>query len=197
MCQVEVKPNVLKLPPNRKTNCYIGAQVTAYARETIYKHLQTLLTQNAEIYQIDCDSIIFTLPKSSAVLLPISDCVGHFKNEIQGRIVSYYSLGPKNYSISFCNQQNQYETLSKVRGLSLNNSLSKDILNDETFKYYVDQFVKGKKENIKIKQQRNRGNFKKMKINSTIENVTFRNDLFDRRILKTNTLNYATYPYGM
>jgi len=182
MCQVEVKPNVLKLPPNRKTNCYIGAQVTAYARETIYKHLQTLLTQNAEIYQIDCDSIIFTLPKSSAVLLPISDCVGHFKNEIQGRIVSYYSLGPKNYSISFCNQQNQYETLSKV---------------SETFKYYVDQFVKGKKENIKIKQQRNRGNFKKMKINSTIENVTFRNDLFDRRILKTNTLNYATYPYGM
>jgi hypothetical protein len=197
MCQVEITPNELKLPPNRKTNCYIGAQLTAYARETIYKHLQTLIQTNADIFQIDCDSIIFALSSSVSIPLPISDSVGHFKHEIDGEIFSFYSLGPKNYSITFC-KNDRIQTMSKVRGLSLNNSLSKNILTDELFEFYVNQFVNGTKESLSLKQFRVKGNFKKMKISSEIENVTFTNSLFNRRILcNPITLNYSTYPYGI
>ena len=96
-----VEPNNLKLPPNRKSNCYIGAQLTAFARQTIYEHLQTLNQVNATIYQIDCDSIIFSLPKSTRIPLILSDAVGHFKREVTGEIISYYSMGPKNYCLTF------------------------------------------------------------------------------------------------
>jgi hypothetical protein len=65
----KIIPNNLKLPPNRKTNCYLGAQITAFARQVIYEHLQTLISSNATIYQIDCDSIIFTLPRKSTYYL--------------------------------------------------------------------------------------------------------------------------------
>jgi hypothetical protein len=47
ICEVQIRPNVLKLAPNRKSNCYIGAQLTAYAREIIYQHIQTLKISNA------------------------------------------------------------------------------------------------------------------------------------------------------
>ena len=37
------KKNVFKLPPNQKQNVYIGSQITAFARETIYRQLQKVL----------------------------------------------------------------------------------------------------------------------------------------------------------
>ncbi len=196
ICQVEVIPNELKLRPNRKNNCYIGAQVTAHAREIIYTHIQTLLQNNANIYRVDCDSIIFTIPESLNIPLPISEAVGHFKSEIDGEIQSFYSLGPKNYSLSFKNGT-QFNTISKVSGLSLGTSLSKDTLNDLTFDFYIEQFLNNKREVVKVKQQRNKANFKKFKVSSVIENVTFSNDLSKRRFIpKANSLHYPTFPYG-
>ena len=120
ICQVQISPNEMKLPPNRKSNCYLGAQITAFARQIIYCHLQTLKKCNATIYQIDCDSIIFSLPKNTNIPLQISDAVGDFKFEIKGTILNYYSLGPKNYTLTFKNND-KVETISRVCGLSLNN----------------------------------------------------------------------------
>jgi G:T-mismatch repair DNA endonuclease (very short patch repair protein) len=101
ICEVHVMPNEYKLPPNRKSNCYIGAQLTAYARQVIFSHMRDLINWGATIYQVDCDSIIFTLPNNEPNPLKISEIVGQFKYEIKEPICSYYSLGPKNYSISY------------------------------------------------------------------------------------------------
>ncbi len=195
ICEVQISPNELKLQPNRKSNCYIGAQVTAYARETIYKHIQTLLKVNATIYRVDCDSIIFTLPKSINLPFNFSDAVGHFKMEVNGNIESFYSLGPKNYSLTF-ELNDHHETISKVSGLSITNSLQKDLLNDKLFEFYIAQFLKKNSEKTLVKQQRIKGNFKKLKISSSIENITFSNDISKRRYVLPKTLNYQTYPYG-
>jgi hypothetical protein len=196
ICQVQISPNELKLKPNRKNNCYIGAQVTAFARQIIYTHIQTLLQSNATIYRVDCDSIIFTIPESMQIPLSLSHAVGHFKSEIDGEIQSFYSLGPKSYSLSFFKNK-EFHTISRVSGLSLGNSLSKDVLTDATFDFYIEQFLKKKRETLKVKQQRIKGNFKKFKVNSVIENVTFSNDLSKRRyICRTNAVNYPTFPYG-
>ena len=193
ICEVKVLPNELKLPPNRGSNCYIGAQVTAYAREIIYRHLQTLVSKSAKIFQVDCDSIIFTLPKGQQIPLNISEAVGDFKHEIKGKIISYCSLGPKNYSISFENESEQsIKTISKVSGLALNNHLNSFSFDTKLFKEYIDQILKKKSERCLVNQFRKKGNFKKMKITCEIEKITFSNDLSKRRFVN----NYITYPYG-
>ena len=195
ICQVQVLPCELKLPPNRNSNCYIGAQLTAYARQIIYSHLQTLCNAGAKIYQVDCDSIIFTLPNEHPIPLKISEAVGHFKHEVSEKILSYYSLGPKNYSISF-QDKNCIKTISKVSGLSLNNSLNSFVLDTKLFQLYVDQFLNNRTEKCLVNQLRKKGNFKKIKIESELEKVTFSNDLSKRRFINIRTRNYFTYPYG-
>ena len=195
ICQVEVTPNVLKLPPNKKGNCYIGAQITAYARQTIYSHLLTLSSIGSFIYQIDCDSLLFSLPLNQKIPLKISDAVGHFKHEISGEILNYYSLGPKNYTITFKNNS-KIETISRVRGLSLNNSLNEVNLNSDLFKYYINQFLNKNSEKCVLNQFRKKGNFKRLKIESNLERITFSNELVKRRTVNAKTKNYATYPLG-
>ena len=195
ICEVQIIRNVLKIPPNRKSNCYIGAQVTAYARQTIYSHLQTLLFWKATIYQVDCDSIIFTLDTNLSIPLHLSDAVGHFKHEVDGEIKSFYSLGPKNYNMTF-EKDGCLETISKVRGLSLNNSLNNSIFTDHQFQFYVDQFVKGKRQKMAVNQFRKKANYKKLTIKSSLEQITFSNDLTRNCITQTNTLNYSSHPFG-
>ena len=194
ICQLQILPNNLKLPPNRKANCYIGAQITAYARQVIYKHMQSLMCSNATIFQVDCDSIIFTLPHDQPVPLKVSSAVGHFKHDIND-IKSFYSLGPKNYSLTF-ESNNSKETLLRIRGLSLNNSLNKVNFSNELFKFYVSQFLKQKRQQISMKQFRRKADFKKLKICSQIEQLTFTNDLSKRRNVDFSTRNFLTLPYG-
>ena len=182
------------MPPNKNTNCYIGAQLTAYACQTIYSHLQTLLKSKASIYQIDCDSIIFALPKADKIPLPLSDAVGHFKHEVKN-LKSYQSLGPKNYCITF-EKDNVIQTITKVRGLSLNNSLNENIFNENLFKTYVNQFLSDKKVKINVNQYHRRGDFKRLKINSGLEQISFTNSLSERRIIKPDSPNLSSCPYG-
>ena len=197
ICQIQISPNIYKLPPNRNNNCYIGAQVTAYARQTIYCHLVTLLEAKAHIYQIDCDSIIFSLKNDNKMPLQVSEVVGHFKSEIPGNILSFYSLGPKNYTITYENQDTkEILTMSRIRGLSLNNSLNNVSFNESLFKSYVTNFLKQKPQITNVKQFRKRGNFKKLKLSSQLENVTFSNSLSERRIIEPTSLNLTSYPYG-
>ena len=194
ICEVQFVPDSQKIPPNKNSNCYIGAQLTAFARQTIYSHLQVLEISGATIYQVDCDSLIFSLPKTQNIPLPLSDAVGHFKHEIRN-ITSYQSLGPKNYCITF-DKENITQTITKVRGLSLNNALNKNTFSAELFKTYVEQFLDKKYEKMSVKQYRNRGDFKRFKINSSIEKISFSNALSDRRFIIKDSPNLTSLPYG-
>ena len=197
ICQVQVSPNVSKLPPNRSNNCYIGAQITAYARQVIFSHLLTLSQYQATIYQVDCDSIIFSLNNKIEIPFELSEIVGHFKSEIQGQILSFYSLGPKNYTITFQAEDSQeISTISRIRGLSLNNSLNNVSFNDEIFQNYVKEFVNKKSKQISVKQFRKRANFKKLKISSKLEEITFSNSLSQRRVINLNSSNLSSVPFG-
>ena len=194
ICEVQFKSDSLKLPPNKNSNCYIGAQLTAFARQTIYSNIQKLENCRAKIFQVDCDSIIFSFPKTKVIPLRISDAVGHFKHEIEN-IISYQSLGPKNYCITF-KKDNKIETVTKVRGLSLNNSLNENIFNDELFKNYVQLFLEKKKCQLAVNQYRTKGDFKRLKITSTLEQITFSNTLSERRFLNVESSDLNLFPYG-
>ena len=124
VCMAFVKKNVLKLSPNRKQNIYIGSQITAYAREVIYQHMQSiLLLKDYKIYHVECDSIYFSGPANKPCPLPISNAVGDFKLEYSSKILNFYGFGPKHYCLTLLDKNNQFKNVCKYSGLSLTNDL--------------------------------------------------------------------------
>ena len=196
-CQLEIKPDLTKIPPNRSSSCYIEAQLTSYSRELIYKHVLTLINSGAIVFNVDCDSIIFAQLKNTPSPLIINHSIGNFKHELGNvDIISYHSLGPKNYSISF-KKEDKIETISKVCGLSLSSVTNQTLLNEKLFQSFIDQYFKGKKINCKVPQYRLKGDFQNIKVLSNIKLMRFTNDISSRRVLKKNSDNpYLTYPYG-
>ncbi len=196
ICQVQVKPNDFKLPPDRKGNCYIGGQITAYARQVMHEHLTNVLRNGGQLFQTDTDSICFSMPKNNSIPFLISDSVGHFKNEVNGTIVSFYSLGSKNYSIVY-EKDNTFYAITKVRGLCLKSSINENVIDENVFDHYIYQFANSKTCSKTIQQSR----FKRLKsnifqIHPHIEQVTFSNDISDKRYVNFNSNNFVTFPYG-
>ena len=132
--------DVMKLPPNRKQNVYIGSQITAYARQIIYEHLQTILnTKVCKVFQIECDSIYFSCPSDFSCPLPISHALGDFKIEYSKTILNYHAFGPKHYCINFLNSTNGVENVCKYSGLSLKNELNQSLITNDTFEKYLNE----------------------------------------------------------
>ena len=54
VCQVLLKPLIKNCTPNRNTNCTIGSQITAFARQEIYEHILRLESiPSAVLYYVD------------------------------------------------------------------------------------------------------------------------------------------------
>jgi len=196
ICQVQVKPNELKLPPNRSGNCYLAGQITAYARQIMHEHLTNVRNAGATLFHTDTDSICFSLPNNQTNPLMVSDAVGHFKNEIDGNIVSYYSLGSKNYVIVF-EKNGVLKSITKSKGLSLTSNLNEQRITSTVFRHYIEQFSKEISEKKEVNQLR----YKRQKLNHfqiepTLEPLTFTNDISKKRFVSLTTSNYVTYPYG-
>ena len=161
LCEIHLKPDLNKLRPNRKTNCYVGAQVTAYARQTIHEQALKVINRNYKLFHVNCDSLMFSLPCTDAIPFEISHAVGDFKIEIENEILSFYSLGNKSYSISYKTKDNQIKTTSKVAGLSIRGKLNETILNEKIIKLKLKQFLSKENGNFKIDQKRYKRDWKK------------------------------------
>jgi hypothetical protein len=187
-CQVEVEKNLTKLPPNRNYNCYIGGQITAYAREVIYNHMTTIEQSGGTLYYVDCDSIIFTLPQENVLPVPISDAVGDFKFETHGEISSFYSFGPKSYTIAYNTTKQNVST--KVKGLSLKAAEFQHELSNEMFCSYLLSDKVEKKEILQLRNRRQpNGSYKK-----EFETFTFQNHFSKKRVV--DKFKFTSYPYG-
>ena len=195
VCQVSIKPNAKNLPPSRKTNCYIGTQVTSYARQKIHQDIQYLTSlTSATIYYVDCDSLVFSLPKDECNPLPISLKCGEYKHEFKN-ISNFLTLGPKVYFITFT-ENDQRKKISKIRGLNLNYPFLNQLNFDEKlFDYYLKTYVLNKKAFLKVPQPQNFANFKQFKTFSKKQEILFQNQLSPTRII-LDDMRYLTKPFG-
>jgi hypothetical protein len=195
-CKVQIVPkDEQKINPSLKNNCYIGGQIIAYSREIIYEHLNTIEANGGTLYQVECDSIIFSLPSQQKLPLCVSHVLGQFKNEINGDILSFYSFGPKNYSITYKNTINgSIETITKVSGISLNNVMFKDELNEKLFSEYLQNLNSLQQKTIS--QVRTKENKKTNEIVSILGKVTYSNQVTSRRILQRKSPDLVLFPYG-
>lgn len=194
VCEVLLKPDVCKLPPNRKTNLYIGAQITSYARQTIYEHLNTLLKINAKIFYVDTDCLYFVLPKNIQQPLPIDHCLGHFKNVVDGEIQSFYSLGTKNYHLTYKTQHNEIKTMTKLKGLSLQSVNVENEIDLNLYETYIENFVNATITKKSINQLRKKSTYSSYPI-SQLELHTFSNQINLERIIVKDEI-YSSVPYG-
>lgn len=193
ICQVEIIKNVQKKNlPNLKTNCYIGGEIVSYSRQIIYEYMNQIECNGGTIYQVECDSIIFSLPNNVQMPIPISNCLGEFKQEIEGEILSYHSFGPKNYSITYKEQNNAIKTITKISGLSLKNALFKNELSENLFIEFLNNFET--LQNKCLSQVRTKR--KKFEITSTLEQCTYSNNLTKKRYVKKTDNHLIMYPFG-
>ena len=197
-CQLNVKPDQQKLPINRLSNCYIGAQLTAFSRQLIYENIIKLEKLDCNIFLTDTDSLLFSYPSNLNCPLVESHCLGDFKDEYsQSEITNFYSLGPKNYVLTLkC--KDKVETITKVRGLCLSSLTNKNLMNETLFEFYIDEYKKKFKCLTKVNQYRIKANFKNFSITPNILPISFSNEISSRRYLKVdeNNLVNPTYPYG-
>jgi len=197
VCLLFIKKNPLKLPPNRKQNIYIGSQITAYAREVIYKDLVKIQSNPSfRIHQVECDSIFFSGPKNLSCPLPLSHAFGDYKIEHSLRICTFYAFGPKHYFISYFDQDNVLQSICKYSGLNLKTFLNESKIDKTLFKTFLDKFISNQHAYVNLEQPTLHVNFKKLETQHRLQKFCFQNKITTKRIIDKTDVHLKTYPYG-
>ena len=198
-CQIQLKKRRKTLiNPNLRTNCIVGAHVVSFAREFMHQKILDLEKINAKLFYIDTDSLIFTLKRDQEIPFKISPCFGDFKFEIPQncKILSFFSLGPKNFAVKFENESGVTKDLIKLRGITLSNEINNKILDSKIYDFYLKQFLKSKKHKIEIPQVRSKlSKYKKIKLQK-FQKVFFSNSIKSKRIINKQCKNLSSFPYG-
>jgi hypothetical protein len=195
ICQLELKPNCEKLPPNRENNSYIGGELVAFGRILMYKTIQKI-DLIGKVFYVDCDSCYFSLPSNVKMPFEISDCFGAFKNVYEGEILSFFSIAPKNYAITYKTKENKIKHVTKIKGLSLTSYYLENEINTATFNYFLSKYLNDEIEKKQIAQLRCRKERKSQKITKKLEIVKFSNQITNRRNIINKCKYITTVPYG-
>lgn len=99
--------------PSDKTNIFLAAFTTAWARLRLYEALDVLQQQ---VLYYDTDSVIYRW-KPGRPSIPIGDFLGEMTDELEGDVITeFISGGAKNYGY----KTRGGKTECKVRGFTLN-----------------------------------------------------------------------------
>jgi hypothetical protein len=193
LCLVEVARNPRLLPANRNANCYVSAQITAFSRQFIHEKIMLLANNpNCKLVSVDCDSIMFTLPSESPSQLPLSDAAGDFKNEINGEVLNYFSLGPKNYSIVY-EANGSTHSIRKISGLSLSQETE---INAETYERFLDSYAQNIFKSKTVLQSKKKADFASFSLTCEKSKYTLTNVVSARRRVDKSSPELLTLPFG-
>ena len=184
----EVEDNIV---PSNKSNIFIAAFTTAWARLKLYEALDIMQEQ---VLYYDTDSVIYRC-KRNGPELPLGQYLGQFTNELDDPsdyITEFAAAGPKNYG---------YRTLKgktecKVRGFTLN-VRGKEVLNFETMKKNILSELDDPQEERRIIKVTNPNHFKRDSTNKSIKlvNQVKQNGLvFNKRVIDPKTK--ISFPFG-
>ena len=178
VCQINYLEKTKLRNVNLNQNCYLGAQITSYARFNIYNYLKKLdETKGIKLFYCDTDSIFGT--KKSHVELPliVGEKVGEFKHVYPGKISSFYCLGLKKYCLTYKNNNNEITTVTKLAGINLNNQISSSEISEHLYRTYIDQFLNNIKSSTEIPSVKK----PKLEKPSLLEIFTLQNNIYSGR----------------
>ena len=181
-----VKENAVK---STKTNIFVAAFTTSYARLKLYESLDSLQQQ---VLYFDTDSVIYKW-RPGLPSIPTGDFLGEMKNELeQGDVITeFVSGGAKNYSY----KTHAGKIECKVRGFTLN-VRSSAVLNFETMKNNILTELHHPQDQRRTMNIVNPSHFKRDLEQKKIQLVLRIKQyglVFDKRVLNTNAMSY---PYG-
>lgn len=181
-----VKDNAAK---GKKTNIFIAAFTTSYARLKLYESLDVLQKQ---VLYYDTDSVIYKW-QPGLPSIPTGEFLGDMKNELEpGDVITeFISGGAKNYG--YKTRAGKVEC--KIRGFTLNVRGS-GVLNFQTMKENILEELKKPLQHRRTTNVVTPYYFKRDLEQKQIQLVTQIKQyglVFDKRVLNTNA---TSYPYG-
>ena len=180
----ELDENVV---PSNKTNVFIAAFVTAWARLRLYEALDVLQEQ---VLYYDTDSVIYRW-KAGQPSIPIGDFLGEMTDELEDVIIEFVLGGAKNYGYI----TRSGKTESKVRGFTLN-VRGKEVLNFITMKANILAEIEDPQEERRVIRVNNPNHFKRDTTYKTIKLVNQAKQyglVFDKRVIDPETK--ISYPF--
>lgn len=196
-CLVEYVLNDNSVPPNKSTNIYIGAEIASQAMVVLRNYILSLKKVDSKILYYDTDSIVFSLKKNTVNPLPMSPAIGHFKHVYPPKkIQSFYALGPRNYSISYLNSNNELCSIVKVKGLSLTSLNNKNIIDNNTYKKFIESNFNQNYECLLLNQIKKKTDKKTRKVSYESTSYSFSNVFTMKRHVPSENPLYKTYPFG-
>ena len=197
VCEIEiVTPS--KIKPSLCGTLYLTAEINALARKFIYEEAEKIEKLNGIILSIDTDSLLYALPSNVPDPLIYSPSFGDFKPVLgkDAKIESFYSFGPRNYSITYKDSNNVYHHLLKVKGLSTKSSNNCNIITPELYKEFIDNSFKSEISNIYLPQLRKVVDKQTKKFHEILTFFNFGNDIHVKRFIIENDTKFITYPFG-
>ena len=179
--------NVVK---GTKTNIFVAAFTTCYARLKLYDSLNTL---HEQVLYFDTDSVLYKW-RPGQPSIATSDFLGDMKNELDdGDVINeFVSGGAKNYAYT----TREGKTECKVRGFTLN-SRGAAVLNFQTMKNNILAELEAPEETRRTTNILNPFFFKRDLEGKTIKvvpRVKKYGIVFDKRVVNVDTK--SSYPYG-
>ena len=164
------------------------------------------VTVTIDIVLSDTDSMLFSIPNDDASRECLhrkfwigSTAYGAWKEETDSKIVSYCSLGSKNYSYT----TSDGKTIVKTRGFNLSSLKAKELINPQTMAELLTKYVAGKEDVILCPTFSMRIDRQKAQIRSTTVNKRYTNQNMTKRLVmplygyvETNPC-VCTLPFGL
>ena len=183
--------------PSAKTNIFIAAFTTCWARLKLYSYLQTL---GEQVLYYDTDSVIY-LWKEEQPQIATGDFLGDMTDELDGEhIVEFVSGGAKNYG--YQTSGDKFEC--KVRGFTLN-VRGREKLNYHSMKQYILNILTALQSREEEEEEEEEDHIavhypnhfhrnqtdKTMNLTDLTKNYRL---VFDKRVVDHRT--YHSYPFG-
>ena len=154
----------------------------------------------ARVFYSDTDSIIYDIENNPDLIKKIdeefsmgSPAYNAYKHECSTPITSFASLGAKNYSY----ETEGGEQVVKSRGFSLESLIAESRINHEIMKDLLVKYLKGEEAEVKCPTFKMIVNRQKATIRNSSVNKKYSNNVFDKRIVLTETSTACTLPFGL
>jgi hypothetical protein len=197
VCEIEVITPT-KIKPSLSGTLYITSEINALARKFIYEKSEEIEKVNGIVLSMDTDSIFFALPPGTNDPLIYSHAFGDFKTVLgdESQIESFYSLGPRNYSVTYKDLNGTEQHLLKVKGLSTKSSNNCDTISSDLYQNFIEKTFKSEVDKIYIPQMRKKVEKQTKKFHEILTYFNFGNEIHAKRFIVKKKVNYVTFPYG-
>ena len=178
---------------NPKSNSIIYSYVQCHARIHMFKAMQQLWNNQAEIYNISNDALYFSLPYPvEQCMIDFGNLFGQFKNEFEGtQILAFFSFGSKSTCFILKNEQQSVSQVIKARGFNLTNCLSTNALKCYDVKEAILKALKKEFVSIAVPQKRTKKSIVRGSAKDQFIVYQFTNVIQTNRILTSTGMSKA------